>query len=88
MFSLISLSLQQQVAHIYNKTNSTEEEQKMALSNLGLTACAANKDYVIDRLTTKFKSYGNWQNRKESPVNLLTGNGIHKPKMAENEEKR
>ena len=68
VFKMIGLSLRQQVAHVYNRTEASEEEIDMALSDLCLTACAANKDYVIDRLTTKFKDYGN-----EKPVNKWNG---------------
>ena len=69
VFNLVGLSLQQQVAHLYNKTGSTEEELRVALSDLNLTACAANKDYVIDRLTSKFRKYNNWKNSKSLSVN-------------------
>ncbi len=69
--SLIGLSLQQQVAHVYNRTDSSEEEINIALSDLCLTACAANKDYIIDRLSFKFKNYSNWKNRKKGSVTEL-----------------
>ena len=36
--------------------NATEEEIDNALSPLSLTACAANKDFIVDRLKTKFSS--------------------------------
>ncbi len=55
VFKMIGLGLQQQVAHVYNRTDSSEEEIDNALSSLSLTACAANKDYVVQKLTTKFK---------------------------------
>ncbi|MHC4316545.1 MAG: ATP-binding protein [Planctomycetota bacterium] len=55
VFKMIGLGLQQQVAHVYNRTDSTEEEIDNALSSLSLTACAANKDYVVQKLTTKLK---------------------------------
>ena len=65
VFNLIGFSLRQQVAHIYNRTNSTLDERLMVLSDLGLTTMAANKDYIIDRLSVKFKDNKNWQGRKE-----------------------
>ena len=55
VFKMIGLGLQQQVAHVYNRTDSSEEEIDNALSSLSLTACAANKDYVVQKLTTKFR---------------------------------
>ena len=56
VFKLIGLSLKQQVAHVHNRMNATEEEIDNALSPLSLTACAANKDFIVDRLKTKFSS--------------------------------
>ena len=53
---MIGLGLQQQVAHVYNRTDASEEQIDSALSSLSLTACAANKDYVVQKLTTKLKS--------------------------------
>jgi len=61
VFNLISFSLRQQVAHVYNRTDSTLDEKLMILSDLGLTAMAANKDYIIDRLSIKFKNQVNWK---------------------------
>jgi len=52
---MIGLGLQQQVAHVYNRTDASEEQIDSALSSLSLTACAANKDYVVQKLTTKLK---------------------------------
>ena len=68
VFKLIGLSLKQQVAHVHNRMNASEEEIDSALGSLSLTACAANKDYIIDRLTTKFKNQSN-----EKPVNNWNG---------------
>jgi len=56
VFKLIGLSLKQQVAHVHNRMNATEEEIDNALSPMSLTACAANKDFIVDRLKTKFGS--------------------------------
>ena len=56
VFKLIGLSLKQQVAHVHNRMNATEEEIDNALSPLSLTACEANKDFIVDRLKTKFSS--------------------------------
>ena len=56
VFKLIGLSLKQQVAHVHNRMNATEEEIDNALSPLSLTACADNKDFIVDRLKTKFSS--------------------------------
>ena len=63
VFKMIGLSLQQQIAHVSNRTDFSEDEISMTLSDLCLTACAANKDYVIDRLSTRFKMYNNWKNQ-------------------------
>ena len=57
VFKMIGLSLKQQVAHLHTRTDCTEEEISNALTSLSLTACAANKDYIIDRLSTKFKTH-------------------------------
>ena len=69
VFKLIGLSLRQQVAHVHNRMNATEEEIDNALSPLSLTACAANKDFIVDRLKSKFNSrdnkVSNWPNRDE-----------------------
>jgi len=54
VFKLIGLSLKQQVAHVHNRMDVTEEEIDNALSSLSLTACAANKDFIVDRLKSKF----------------------------------
>ena len=56
VFKIIGLGLQQQVAHVHNRTDASEEEIDNALSNLSLTACAANKDYIVSKLTLKFKN--------------------------------
>ena len=64
VFNLIGFSLRQQVAHIYNRTDSTLDERLIVLSDLGLTTMAANKDYIIDRLSVKFKGNSNWNGRK------------------------
>jgi hypothetical protein len=56
VFKLIGLSLKQQVAHVHNRMNATEEEIDNALSPLSLTACAANKDFIVDRLKSKFSN--------------------------------
>ena len=56
VFKMIGLSLKQQVAHLHTRTDCTEEEISNALTSLSLTACAANKDYIIDRLSTKFRT--------------------------------
>jgi hypothetical protein len=69
VFKLIGLSLRQQVAHVHNRMNATEEEIDNALSPLSLTACAANKDFIVDRLKSKFNNrdnkVSNWPNRDE-----------------------
>jgi hypothetical protein len=69
VFKLIGLSLKQQVAHVHNRMNATEEEIDNALSPLSLTACAANKDFIVDRLKSKFSNkddkINNWPNRDE-----------------------
>ena len=69
VFKLIGLSLKQQVAHVHNRMNATEEEIDNALSPLSLTACAANKDFIIDRLKSKFSNkddkVNNWPNKSE-----------------------
>jgi len=64
VFNLIGFGLRQQVAHIYNRTDSTLDERLIVLSDLGLTTMAANKDYIIDRLSVKFKGNINWTGRK------------------------
>ncbi len=56
VFKMIGLGLQQQVAHVHNRTDASEEEIDNALSSLSLTACAANKDYIVGKLTLKFKN--------------------------------
>ena len=56
VFKLIGLSLKQQVAHVHNRMDATEEEIDNALSPLSLTACAANKDFIVDRLKSRFSS--------------------------------
>ena len=56
VFKLIGLSLKQQVAHVHNRMDATEEEIDNALSPLSLTACAANKDFIVDRLKSKFSN--------------------------------
>ena len=64
--------------------NAAEEEIDNALNPFSLTACAANKDYIIDRLSSKFKDHSNVSNRKLT--NLWNGenkpsvddSGIHK----------
>ena len=66
VFKLIGLSLKQQVAHVHNRMDATEEEIDNALSPLSLTACAANKDFIVDRLKSKFNDkVSNWPNRDE-----------------------
>jgi hypothetical protein len=69
VFTLIGLSLKQQVAHVHNRMNATEEEIDNALTPLSLTACAANKDFIIDRLKSKFRSRDNkinkWPNKNQ-----------------------
>ena len=69
VFKLIGLSLKQQVAHVHNRMNATEEEIDNALTPLSLTACAANKDFIIDRLKSKFRSRDNkinkWPNKNQ-----------------------
>ena len=57
VFKMIALGLKQQVAHLHTRTDRTKEEISNALTSLSLTACAANKDYIIDRLSTKFKTH-------------------------------
>jgi hypothetical protein len=64
VFKLIGLSLKQQVAHVHNRMNATEEEIDNALNPFSLTACAANKDYIIDRLRSKLKDHSNVSNKK------------------------
>ena len=84
VFKMIGLSLKQQVAHLHTRTDSTEEEISNALTPLSLTACAANKDYIIDRLGLKFKEYNNVANRKLTNLwngknkTTLDDSGIHK----------
>ena len=63
VFKMIGLGLQQQVAHVHNRTDASEEEIDNALSSLSLTACAANKDYIVNKLTLKFKT------KKDKPIN-------------------
>ena len=72
VFNLIGFSLRQQVAHVYNRTDSTLDEKYNILSDLGLTAMAANKDYIIDRLSIKFKNNNNWKGVKEIKAALKT----------------
>tara|TARA_R100000008_G_C3578619_1_gene166888 strand:- start:81 stop:1985 length:1905 start_codon:yes stop_codon:yes gene_type:complete len=60
----VGFALQQQVAHIHNRTDASEEEKQAVLSSWGLTACAANKDFIIERLSTKFKAQINLQDEK------------------------
>lgn len=72
VFKLIGLSLKQQVAHVHNRMNATEEEIDNALSPLSLTACAANKDFIVDRLKTKFSNKdvkNNWPKDREESGN-------------------
>jgi hypothetical protein len=59
----VGFALQQQVAHIHNRTDASEEEKQAILSPWGLTACAANKDFIIERLSTKFKAQINSQDK-------------------------
>lgn len=69
---LIGLSLKQQVAHVHNRMNATEEEIDNALNPLSLTACAANKDFIVDRLKNKFSNknvINNWPNNREEYEN-------------------
>jgi hypothetical protein len=63
VFKMLGFSLQQQIAHVSNRTDYSEDEISRTLSDLCLTACAANKDFVIDRLSTRFKMYNNWKNQ-------------------------
>ena len=84
VFKMIGLSLKQQVAHLHTRTDCTEEEISNALTPLSLTACAANKDYIIDRLGLRFKDHINAANRKLTNLwngknkPILDDSGIHK----------